>query len=331
MRDNRGHDWRRCASAMGLHEALFSVMPNEAWHTGIQPKWAGTWNLHKALEGRDSDLDFFLLTSSVSGSVGTATESNYCAANGFLDAFAQWRRQKGKPAVSVGLGMISEVGYLHENPDVEALLLRKGIQPLNEDEFLQVIDLALAGVGSHSTATQDASRIDVADGHILTGLEAFGIRKLMERGFEVDNGTMQDPRAGLLSAALLAEHDNDRGAVTAKSSQAVAGIIAAPWYKSVSQKIADVFAAEADADSLQSATLRLLRKRFCNLILMPLEQIDDDKPLAQFGIDSMISAEFRTWIWNSFKVDVPFLDLLSPHKSLSTLARFVGLALENNS
>ncbi|KAG4220523.1 hypothetical protein PC116_g30998, partial [Phytophthora cactorum] len=80
-------------AAMGLHEALFTRMPNEAWHTGIDPKWQGTWNLHNALQVHvdndpQNEPDFFLLTSSVSGTVGTATESNYCSANGFLDAFA---------------------------------------------------------------------------------------------------------------------------------------------------------------------------------------------------------------------------------------------------
>jgi NAD(P)-dependent dehydrogenase (short-subunit alcohol dehydrogenase family) len=132
-------------AAMGLREALFTQMSNEAWHTGIDPKWKGTWNIHHALQGHEDALDFFLLTSSVSGSVSTATEANYCAANCFLDGFARWRRAQGKPAVSVGLGMISEVGYLHENPDIEALLLRNGIAPLNEEEFLQVVEFALAG------------------------------------------------------------------------------------------------------------------------------------------------------------------------------------------
>src|SRR5262245_9254419 len=47
-------------AAMGLHEALFTRMTNEAWHTGIDPKWKGTWNLHNALEGHDDQLDFFL-------------------------------------------------------------------------------------------------------------------------------------------------------------------------------------------------------------------------------------------------------------------------------
>lgn len=87
-------------AAMGLHEALFSRMPYEAWHTGIDPKWQCTWNLHNALQvhvDKDprNEPDFFLLTSSVSGTVGTATEANFCAANGFLDVFARWRRSHG--------------------------------------------------------------------------------------------------------------------------------------------------------------------------------------------------------------------------------------------
>lgn len=305
-------------AAMGLSEALFGRMTNKAWHTGIQPKFAGTWNLHKSLEGRDGCLDFFLLTSSVSGSVGTATESNYCSANGFLDAFARWRRCQGKPAVSVGLGMISNVGYLHENPEIEALLLRKGIQPLNETEFLQVIDLALAA--SHHTA-KDGEELSLYS-HMLTGLEPFGIRNLMAQGFDVNNGTMQDPRSSFLAAALTA-------AQSAESSKDAVGsgvngnLANAEWAKLIPTAIAGIFVSEADATSLHEAVLRLVRKRFSSLILIPADQVDVHKPLLQFGVDSMLSAEFRTWFWSTFRVDVPFLDLMSPEKGLDVHAAFV--------
>ncbi|KAK8102046.1 hypothetical protein PG984_015192 [Apiospora sp. TS-2023a] len=184
-------------AAMGLHEALFTRMHNSAWHTGIDPKYQGTWN-HRALEGQDTSLDFFLLTSSVSGTVGTATESNYCSAKGFLDAFARYRRSLGRPCVSVGLGMISEVGYLHENPEIEAPLLRKGIQPLNEDEFLQVVDLALA--------SEAAGRVE--DAHLLTGLEPDAARQLIAQGFDVTtHGVLVEARSGILMASLKAEQE----------------------------------------------------------------------------------------------------------------------------
>jgi len=185
-------------AAMGLHEALFTRMPNKAYHTGIQPKWAGTWNLHNALAGHDDALDFFLLTSSVSGSIGTATERNYCSANGFLDAFARWRHAQGKPAVSVGLGMISEVGYLHENPKIEVLLLRKGIQPLDEQEFLQVVDLAPVSEAAH----------DPADAHLLTGFELAEVRELQARGVDVtSHGVLKDARTAMLATSLKAEQE----------------------------------------------------------------------------------------------------------------------------
>ena len=120
------------------------AMSNNHWHTGIDPKVHRSWNLHQAIKGQDSELEFFLMTSSVSGSVGTASESNYCAGNFFLDMFARHRRAQGLPAQAIGLGMISEVGYVHDNPEIEALSVHKGIQAINEDELLQIVDISLS-------------------------------------------------------------------------------------------------------------------------------------------------------------------------------------------
>ena len=81
-----------------------------------------------------------------------------------------YRRSLGLPAVSVGLGMISEVGYLHENPEIEALLLRKGIQPIPESEFLTVIDVALStsSLPEKTYINHDYGYDEGASAHILT-------------------------------------------------------------------------------------------------------------------------------------------------------------------
>lgn len=309
--------------AMGLSESLFSYMTIEAWQTAIQPKWKGTLNLHSAINGHDSGLDFFLLMSSVSGSVGTATESNYCAANGFLDAFAHWRQLQGKPAISVGLGMISEVGYLHENPDIEALLLRKGIQPLNEAEFLQVIDLALSKGASCGQGQRRPWSC-----HVLTGLEPLGIRRLMDQGFDVSLGVADDPRTAILSSALVENiamnMADDTGSGFGQSHFMVA---TSTWLNSVPESAAKSLSSEANAPSLQVAVSQLLRRKFSNLILVPHDQIGINEPLAKFGLDSMIASEFRSWLWSAFQVDIPFLDLLSPSETLGTLAGAVEKTL----
>ena len=213
--------------------------------------------------------------------------------------------------------MISEVGYLHENPEIEALLLRKGIQPLNEDEFLQVVDLALPS---------EASGRDAAEAHMLTGLEPAAVRELSARGFDVTtHGVLVEARSSILLASLQAEKEAAEAASSRSQGEHDAAMakVAAPWFKDVPAALATAFATEANAETMQEAIRRLIKKRFSNLILMPLDQIDEHKPMPDFGVDSMIASEFRSWFWAVFRVDLPFLDIMSPQKSLLVLAEFV--------
>ena len=293
-------------------------MSNKAWHTGIQPKWSGTWNLHNALEGHN--LDFFLLTSSVSGSIGNATESNYSAANGFLDSFAQWRSRQGKPTYSVGLGMISEVGYLHEHPEIEALVMRRGVRPLTEDEMIQCIDLALTS-DFHIPS-------DCNESHLLTGLEPSRFQELLAQGFDVDNETVRDPRTTVALSAVAAQKEARALGVSSGSGTGSASGKGVPeWLKPIAKAPAEALLAEADAESLQDAVLKKVARRLSGLILLPMEDIDVHKPIAQYGVDSMLASEFRNWLWSTLKVDVPFLDLTSANKDLVALAEYTEAKL----
>ena len=289
-------------AAMGLNEAIFADMPNEYWHTGIDPKVHGTWNLYNSLVrsgSLNSQLDFFLMTSSVSGSVGTATECNYCAGNYFLDLIARYLRRTGVPAVSVGLGMISEVGYLHENPEIEALLLRKGIQPIDADELLQILDLALSSnieIGLHHAYDK------LAVAHLLTGLEATGMKELRKKGFDGNHPTLNDPRAALIAGAL----DDEAGGTHLGQGQE--GSLPVEVVKAVE-----------GGQVLGEAILDHLRRRFGNLVLMKFEAVDAKKPLADYGMDSMIGAEFRTWLYQSLSADIPLSVLVGKTCTLESL------------
>ncbi|KAI0401620.1 reducing type I polyketide synthase 10 [Xylaria palmicola] len=298
-------------AAMGLNEAIFSNMSNEYWHTGIDPKVQGTWHLHNTLRasGRDSKLDFFLLTSSISGSVGTATESNYCAANHFLDLFARHRRAQGLPCVSIGLGMISEVGYLHDNPEIEALLKRKGIHAIDADELVQLLDLALSSSAENSLPGIHHPTDELASAHLLTGLEPTGLKELRRQGFDGNNPTLDDPRAALLARALDGAGDVDRAAQD--------GRLPVPVAKSVREGL-----------TLSEAVLDFIRHRFGNLVLIKYEAVDVNKPLSDYGMDSMLAAEFRTWFWQSMTVDVPLLMLLGKTCTLATLGDMAVTQLE---
>lgn len=295
-------------AAMGLDEALFTTMPRDYWLAGLRPKVTGSWNLYNALSGREKGLDFFLMTSSVSGSVGTATESNYCSANYFLDVFARYLRSVGVPGISVGLGMISEVGYLHENPEIEALLLRKGIQAINEDEMLQIIDIALSTAAVAPKGVDD-NYDEMSQGHVLTGLEPLGLKALRAQGFEGSSPVLGDPRAFVISAALD-ESTDGTGAINSTNG--------------LPTEVAEAIGA---GSSVAEAVLTAVSHKFSSLVLIPVDKLDITKPISSVGVDSMLAAEFRTWIFQAFKVDVPYLTLLSAAATLDMLSEMIAQKL----
>ncbi len=72
------------------------------------PKTEGTWNLHR--QTRDRQLDFFVCFSSASALLGAPGQSNYAAANAYMDALMAYRHGQGLPGVSIDWGPWASVG-----------------------------------------------------------------------------------------------------------------------------------------------------------------------------------------------------------------------------
>ncbi|KAJ5100496.1 Acyl transferase/acyl hydrolase/lysophospholipase [Penicillium angulare] len=299
-------------AAMALGESLWSEMPHSGWESTLSPKVKGTWNLHNALsQGRDSEVDFFVTTSSISGTVGIVTESNYCAANSFLDAFARYRNRLGLPAISIGYGMISEVGYLHEHPDIEALMKRKGVHPINEGELIQIMNMALS---NQKPQTWDSRYDHMAGSHLLTGIEFIGLQDQRDRGFEGDNHIFSDPRAALFTASFA------RRAAGKNETNSSA--------TNVPQDIVRALRDGQDLGGILDALRAVVSNKISHLILLAEGTLDPDQPLGEFGLDSMLAAEFRTFIFRTFEVDVPFVVLLKRSTTVNLLTSLIFQGLE---
>lgn len=106
------------------------------------PKAEGAWNLH--LESRADKLDFFVLFSSMAAQLGAAGAGAYATANEFLNGLARHRHGFGLPAVSIGWGMIDEVGVAVKNDGrVGALLRHIGQVGMSPAQFLTELETVL--------------------------------------------------------------------------------------------------------------------------------------------------------------------------------------------
>ncbi|HWB17691.1 MAG TPA: type I polyketide synthase [Vicinamibacterales bacterium] len=91
-----------------LDDGLVRQMTPERVNRVFAPKVRGAWVLHTLT--RSIPLDFFVLCSSVSAVFGSPGQSNYAAANAWMDALARMRVAQGLPALSVNWGAWREVG-----------------------------------------------------------------------------------------------------------------------------------------------------------------------------------------------------------------------------
>ena len=124
-------------AAMVLDDTFIHELDNARFNSVLNPKMLGGWNLHVATAGLP--LDHFISFSSVSGLIGTTKQSNYSAANCFLDALASYRQSLGLPALTINWGAIGGSGYLERNLKAREYLDKVGFRSLFVPEAVRAL------------------------------------------------------------------------------------------------------------------------------------------------------------------------------------------------
>lgn len=117
-----------------LSDAPFDGMSTDMMLRALGPKVDGSYNLDQAFY--NENLDFFVLFSSISCVIGTSGQSNYVAANGYLNGLARQRRRRGLAASAFDIGLILGIGLAETaGQHVVDSLQKYGITPLSEPDL----------------------------------------------------------------------------------------------------------------------------------------------------------------------------------------------------
>lgn len=130
----------------------------------MAPKVGGAWNLH--LLTRGAALKHFVLFSSVSALMPAPGQSNYAAANAFLDGLAHHRRAQGLPATVINWGPWSDAGHAATDYGraAHARLASLGIGSMAPDSGMRILDASIEGQRTQTVAVAvDWSKLFAAD------------------------------------------------------------------------------------------------------------------------------------------------------------------------
>ncbi|WP_394848507.1 SDR family NAD(P)-dependent oxidoreductase [Pendulispora brunnea] len=127
-----------------LDDGVLPSMTDERIARVFRAKVDAAVHLHELTE--HLDLSAFVLFSSLAGVLGSPGQSNYAAANSFLDALAHHRRARGLPATSLAWGLWATQSGMtsHLLAADQRRLDALGLVALSNEEGLALFDAALA-------------------------------------------------------------------------------------------------------------------------------------------------------------------------------------------
>lgn len=282
------------------------------------PKVSGCLNLHDSV--RSHNVDFFIMLSSGCGIIGNEGQSNYAASSTFLDSFARFRRHLGLPATTVDLGFVKDIGNVGQRPDIHASLESRGFKSVMVKDILRVMDAAIA-------TSESPSLLDDNDQHSYDPLAtnqiimSFG---MIEKSTETTQSWARDTKFSslLLTKEGVVEsaddsHNSDTAMQTAINS-----------FRNARNQL-DNAPDEKSSESLHRPICVALVEKLAKVLSVQADEIQPTRSAVQYGMDSLIAIDVRSWCSQIFRVDLPMNDLLNPYSIQDLAERITQLVVDN--
>ncbi|KAI1825907.1 lovastatin nonaketide synthase [Xylaria intraflava] len=298
-------------AAMVLKDTMVRNMGVEELVDVLGPKMDGAQVLSQVLDEtkQDDHLDFFVMTSSISGTVGQPGQSNYSAANQFLEQLSWQRNLRGLVASSLVLPMVLGVGVVADRPELEGKITRRGMYGVDEVEMLR----GFAAAMSVPRPGKGAAPLNSA---VIMGLEPRRLSDVAGGAGSRYPEWMDDARFSTLRRLL----DITKGHGATSSGGAVR----------FAEQVVTIAADEGYATALEK-TAEYVMQKCAAILLLPVETLEvDGLSIGQYGLDSMIGMEMRNWLFKDLGLNIAFQELLAGTMTFKALAVLVlaGLGIE---
>ncbi|PVI01490.1 KR-domain-containing protein, partial [Periconia macrospinosa] len=279
----------RIQGSMVLRDGLFEAMSHDDFHAVLKPKVQGTWNLHHLLPRY---MDFFLILSSTGGVFGSRGQSNYAAASTYQDAFAKYRVGLGEKCVSLDLGLMLAVGFAAERQHITEKLVSAGYEGIHEIEFHALLDYFC----DPGRPIDDADTVQTVTGvAVPASLNARGLGDIFWMSKPLFGGLRQMDRQTIISDKNPENKIDYRALFEQAPTDEAAGTI----------------------------ITKALTKKLSTALNMPVTDIEPEKPVYAYGVDSLVAVEVRYWFLKEFKAQVAVFEILRS-ESIAKLSLFVA-------
>ncbi|WP_234433338.1 SDR family NAD(P)-dependent oxidoreductase, partial [Streptomyces sp. NRRL WC-3549] len=242
-----------------IHDNFVVRKSTEELDRVLAPKVTGLVHLDELT--RDQPLELFVCFSSLAGALGNPGQSDYAAANAFMDAYATHRNQlageglRSGRTVSVNWPLWDEGGMGAHSP-VREQLRAAGLAPLDTQRGLAALRYALVG---EDVRGDDRLLVVAGDREALLTL-------LTERAGEAA------PRAAVPPAALPQD-------VAARTTTGTTAHAPAPG----------AVLGGGSARSVEDRAVAHLRRVLAAALKLGPERLDPDTPLERYGMDSVLA------------------------------------------
>lgn len=134
-------------TAGSLSDGMLAQQEWEGFERPMRVKMEGAWLLHEYCQSQS--LRFFVLFSSAASVLGNKGQTNYAAANSFMDSLAHYRQSQNLVATSISWGPWAEGGMATRSELIRTHLQQQGIQAIDTQRSLSLLEQVLLSKRAH--------------------------------------------------------------------------------------------------------------------------------------------------------------------------------------